>query len=231
MYGGPHVDPTHGRAKWHQKDFTWKQKELPPLGATNEREYDEQHGRWWFNRKETQWRPKLYTTIGRHARSKRLKRTIVRWAGQSPNFKALKRDLYRKRWPKTEQLGARFFAEFCLKGYDKRTLAETAHTLPLYGVGCKFWRAKTADCAETKGQYFVADSAEYRLRPIRGLLGGRSTTSAGLSAWAWRPWPRASGPGGTSRRREPTPPCTGLPSPACALPTPRPRATRSDRRN
>ncbi|CAK0831342.1 unnamed protein product, partial [Prorocentrum cordatum] len=54
----------------------------------------------------------------------------------------------------------------------ERTLVETAHTLPLYGVGCKFWRAKTEDCAETKGQYFVADSAEYRLRPIRGMLRG-----------------------------------------------------------
>lgn len=172
MYGGPHVDPTHGRAKWHQKDFTWRQKELPVLGALNSQEYDEKHGRWWFNRKETQMRPKLYTTIGRHARSKKLSRTIVRWVGQTPNFMKLKRDPHRKRWPKLEHLGVRFFAEFCLKDFEKRTLAETAHTLPLYGVGCKFWRSKSADCAETRGKYFVADSADYRLRPIRGLLRG-----------------------------------------------------------
>ncbi|CAK0831344.1 unnamed protein product, partial [Prorocentrum cordatum] len=33
-------------------------------------------------------------------------------------------------------------------------------------------RQRKTDCAETKGQYFVADSAEYRLRPIRGMLRG-----------------------------------------------------------
>ena len=40
--------------------------------------------------------------------------------------------------------------------------------LPLYGEGCKFWRAKEVDQEDTKGQFFVAEKVEYRLRPIRG---------------------------------------------------------------
>ena len=28
------------------------------------------------------------------------------------------------------------------KDFEKRTLLETAHLLPLYGENCKFWRAK-----------------------------------------------------------------------------------------
>jgi len=171
-YGGPHVDPTHGRVRWHRLDGPHgTELERPPLGAHNSKEYDEQHGRFWYQRKE-EWRPKLYTTIGKHARSKRLKRTIVRWVYNSPNFRRLKRDVYRKRWPQPDQLCARFFAEFCHKDFEKRTLLETAHTLPLYGVGCKFWRCKTQDGLDTKGQNFIPDTAQYKLRPIRGLLRG-----------------------------------------------------------
>lgn len=172
MYGGPNVDPTHGRAKWHRLDVSkWKAQEKPVLGQLNPKEYDEKHGRWWFTRKEEE-RPKLYTTIGRHARSKKLKRTIVRFAYASKNFKRLKKDPYRKRWPKNDQVCVRFFAEFCLKDFEKRTMAETAHTLPLYGVGCKLWRGSTPETPDTKGQFFVASSADYRLRPIRGMLRG-----------------------------------------------------------
>ncbi|CAE8585061.1 unnamed protein product, partial [Polarella glacialis] len=130
-------------------------------------EYDEKHGRWWFQRKE-EWRPKLYTTIGKHSRSQKLSRTIVRWAYNTPNFKKLKRDPYRKRWPKNDQLGFRFFAEFCLKPFEQRTLLETAHTLPLYGIGCKFWRAKSETCPDSRGQYLLATSTEFKTRPIRG---------------------------------------------------------------
>ena len=41
-----------------------------------------------------------------------------------------------------------------------------------YGAGCKFWRAPDENHPETKGQYFVADQIEYRLRPIRGWADG-----------------------------------------------------------
>lgn len=166
------MDPTQGRVKWHKMDGPhWTEKERPPLGAHDSKEYDEQHGRGWYQRKE-EWRPKLYTTIGRQARSKKLKRTIVRWVYHSPNFRRLKRDVHRKRWPTSELICARFFAEFCHKAFERRTLAETAHTLPLYGVGCKFWRGKGPDSQDTTGQYFLADSAEFKVRPIRGVLRG-----------------------------------------------------------
>lgn len=172
MYGEPGPDPTSGRRKWHAMDGDYnKEKDYPPLGAHNTKEYDEQYGRWWFERKE-EWRPKLYTTIGSHARSPRLKRTILRKCYNTPNFRALKMDVYRKRWPKTRGLNFRFFAEFCQKEFKKRTLLETAHTLPLFGAGCKFWRAPDAEHPDTKGQYFLAESVEYRLRPIRGDIRG-----------------------------------------------------------
>lgn len=172
MYSGPDVDPTAGRAKWHKLDTpAWKEKERPVLGALNNKEYDEKHGRWWHNWKEREERPKLYTTIGRHARRKELSRTIVRWV-KSGNFVALRRDPYRKRWPKKSGHTVRFFAEFCLKGFQQRTLLETAHTLPLYGVGCKFWRGKNAYVPESRGQYFVADSVQWKLRPMRGTIRG-----------------------------------------------------------
>ncbi|CAK9045826.1 unnamed protein product [Durusdinium trenchii] len=175
MYGEPAPDPTNGRARWHTRDGdfvnNWKNKEHPPYGAHNSQEYDEKHGRWWWQKKEVM-RPKLYTTIGQHARKPGLSRTIVRWAGCTPNFKKLKRDVYRKRWPKPEHLNYRLFAEFCLKEFKKRTLLETAHTLPLYGAGCKFWRAPDETHGETKGQYFIADKVEYKLRPIKGEIRG-----------------------------------------------------------
>lgn len=135
------------------------------------REYDEKHGRWWVERKEV-WRPKLFSTIGRHARNPKLNQQMLRWVINTPAWKLLVRDPYRKRWPKMDNLNARFFAEFCLKGFEKRTLLETAHTLPLYGIGCKFWRAAKADKPDTRGNFFIADSAEYKLRPIRGKLCG-----------------------------------------------------------
>merc|ERR1712176_70543 len=98
----------------HKLDVSeFKAREKPVLGQLNPKEYDEKHGRWWFTRKEEE-RPKLYTTIGRHARSKRLKRTIVRFAYNSKNSKRLKKDPYRERWPKNDQVCVRFFAEFCL---------------------------------------------------------------------------------------------------------------------
>ena len=31
-----------------------KEKEYPPLGAHNTKEYDEQYGRWWFERKDSE---------------------------------------------------------------------------------------------------------------------------------------------------------------------------------
>eukprot|EP00405_Crypthecodinium_cohnii_P010383 CAMPEP_0206439296 /NCGR_PEP_ID=MMETSP0324_2-20121206/12126_1 /ASSEMBLY_ACC=CAM_ASM_000836 /TAXON_ID=2866 /ORGANISM="Crypthecodinium cohnii, Strain Seligo" /LENGTH=271 /DNA_ID=CAMNT_0053906889 /DNA_START=80 /DNA_END=891 /DNA_ORIENTATION=+ len=174
MYGARgSPDPTDGRARWHRLDNR-KEKETQEkkiLGKINSKEYDEQHGRWWFTLKEEE-RPKLYTSIGRHARSKKLKRTIVRFAYSSKNFKRLRRDPYRKRWPKMNQIGAKFFAEFCNKEYAKRTMLETAHTLPLYGVGCKLFRHQDPTGQDTRGKYFIVESSEYTTRPIRGTVKG-----------------------------------------------------------
>lgn len=142
-----------------------------PIGAHNVREYDEKHGRWWVERKE-EWRPKLFSPIGRHARDPKLHKNMLRWVINTPAWKKLAREMYRKRWPALENLCMRFFAEFGLKNFRKRTLLETAHTLPLYGRGCKFWRGNRPDAEETKGQFFVAESVEFKLRPIRGEIRG-----------------------------------------------------------
>eukprot|EP00929_Paragymnodinium_shiwhaense_P035022 TRINITY_DN18989_c0_g2_i1.p1 TRINITY_DN18989_c0_g2~~TRINITY_DN18989_c0_g2_i1.p1 ORF type:complete len:266 (+),score=26.27 TRINITY_DN18989_c0_g2_i1:86-883(+) len=145
--------------------------DLPPRGAHYPREYDEKHGRWWSERTEV-FRPKLFSSIGRHARHPDLSPLLIRWVYSTPGFRKLARDKYRKRWPASENLCARFFAEFCLKNFSDRTLLETAHTLPLYGVGCKFWRGNRPEAADTQGRYFVADDVDFRLRPIRGFLRG-----------------------------------------------------------
>lgn len=40
-------------SRWHAKDGPfWKQQERPPYGAKNTQEYDEQHGRWWWQKKD-----------------------------------------------------------------------------------------------------------------------------------------------------------------------------------
>lgn len=171
MYSGSSdLDPTEGRARWH-KLAPPGEKKKKTLGALETREYDEKYGRRWHTRKDEE-KPKLHTTIGRHARAKDLKRTILRFAYGSRNLKALKRDVYRKRWPKNAQMNIRFFSEFCKKPFAKRTMLETAHTLPLFGRGCKFFRHVSADGEDTRGQSFVVTSARYKLRPIRGLLRG-----------------------------------------------------------
>merc|ERR1711972_466407 len=97
---------------------------------------------------------------------------MVPWVLNTPGWKKLMRDPYRKRWPKYSQLCVRFFAEFCLKGYTSRTLLETASTLPLAGVACKFFRAPEADHPDTRGKYFIASSVEFTQRPFRGKLQG-----------------------------------------------------------
>jgi hypothetical protein len=39
--------------RWHTMDGpSWKEKEHPSYGAHNTQEYDEQHGRWWWQKKD-----------------------------------------------------------------------------------------------------------------------------------------------------------------------------------
>ena len=39
--------------RWHASDGDYnKEKDYPPLGAHNDKEYDEKYGRWWFQRKD-----------------------------------------------------------------------------------------------------------------------------------------------------------------------------------
>lgn len=172
--GGPDVDPTHGhirpvRFKGQKEGIALEDK--LPLGYINDKEYDEKYGRWWHEN-NIEERPRLYSTIGRHARSPHLHRRIILWARSTPNWKRLLRDVYRKRWPTAPLVSVAFFAEFCHKSFEKRTLLETANTLPLRGVGCKFWRGKTPDCPDTRGQFFILSDVEYKQRPIRGTLKG-----------------------------------------------------------
>eukprot|EP00928_Gymnodinium_smaydae_P090404 TRINITY_DN74203_c0_g1_i1.p1 TRINITY_DN74203_c0_g1~~TRINITY_DN74203_c0_g1_i1.p1 ORF type:complete len:287 (-),score=38.33 TRINITY_DN74203_c0_g1_i1:257-1117(-) len=168
----PAWGPSRNVPRWGRKTrVKLDPTEMPARGAHNTQEYDERHGRWWVERKETTV-PKLFTTIGRHAKDPKLNNHMLRWVINTPAYKKLLRDAYRKRWPKLENLNVKFFAEFCLKDFEKRTLLETAHCLPLFGVGCKFWRGKTPDTPDTKGQYLIAESAEYKLRPIRGKIRG-----------------------------------------------------------
>lgn len=141
------------------------------LGAHETREYDEKHGRWWNDYKEKE-RPKLHSTIGQHARDPKLYNLLCRWVMNTPGWRKKMRDTYRKRWPKYKNLSVQFFAEFGTKPFEKRTLLETASTVPLDGAGCKFFRAKTPDASDSKGQYFIADSISYKQRPIRGHVRG-----------------------------------------------------------
>jgi len=174
-YGEPHTDPTHGVARWRHRGTprpsVSKDPNRLPRGANNTREYDEKYGRWWYERKE-EYRPTLLTTIGRHARAENIRPSIRREVVNTPNYKRLLRDPYRKRWPKIANLGVLFFAEFWLKEFHRRTLLETASTLPLDGVGCKFWRAGGPDSPDTSGKFIVASSVEFKQRPIRGSLRG-----------------------------------------------------------
>mmetsp|Transcript_70073 Transcript_70073/g.121302 ORF Transcript_70073/g.121302 Transcript_70073/m.121302 type:complete len:231 (-) Transcript_70073:38-730(-) len=196
MYGEPHSDPTHGVARWRGFGLR-RQKDAnrPPRGALNSKEYDEKHGRWWIEKKEV-WRPKLYSTIGRHARDPKLDHLLCRWVMNTPGWKRLVRDAYRKRWPKYSQLCVGFFAEFALKNFSQRTLLETASTLPLNGVGCKFFRGAREDSPDTEGKYFVPSFVDFRQRPIRGAMSGTqfmlgrpiksNIAAVGKSAGSWR---------------------------------------------
>lgn len=141
------------------------------LGAHETREYDELHGRWWNEHKEKE-RPKLFSTIGRHARDPKLFNLLCRWVMNTPGWRNKMRDTYRKRWPKYRNLSVQFFAEFGTKPFKKRTLLETASTVPLDGAGYKFFRGKSEDSLDTKGQYFIADSITYKHRPIHGYIVG-----------------------------------------------------------
>lgn len=180
IYGenAPTPDPTEGKVNWSlfrsEQTEKFRQRKLDRracLGKVNSQEYDEKYGRKWFEKKKETFAPKIYSSIGKHARNPKLWRTIRRNL-QGPNFRKLLRDPYRKRWPEADKITVAHFAEFCIKDFKRRTLLETAATLPLDGVGCKFWRANKPDAPEDRGDYFVASSAEIRQRPIRGILRG-----------------------------------------------------------
>jgi len=161
--------PRRGRS--HQAFFEQERGEKKPRGALKPREYDETHGRWWRQHKDV-WAPKLFSTIGRHARSPGLKTTMLRWVYRTPNWRRLMRDQYRKRWPPAENMTMRFFAEFALKDFKDRSFLETACSVPLDGVGSKFWRPSRKDGPDTRGRYFVPASVEYKQRPFRGSIRG-----------------------------------------------------------
>jgi hypothetical protein len=138
-----------------------------PRGYLNTKEVDSRYGRRWIKRGESKF-PALYSRIGEQLRNPKLHRTICRWVIGTPNWVKLITDPYRKRWPLYRGLNAAFFAEFALKPFAKRTISETCHTLPFYGVGGKFWRGPSPH----NGNYFKLRSVEYQIRPWKAEMRG-----------------------------------------------------------
>lgn len=163
-----------------------------PRGYINTKEEDFKFGRRWIKRGESRF-PVLYSRIGEQLRNPKLHRTICRWVIGTPNWIRLITDPYRKRWPIYRGLNAAFFAEFALKPFAKRTIAETCHTLPFYGIGGKLWRG--APGSQHDGNYFIPKSVSYRIRPwkaeIRGdmyfshILVRRDVAPLGKSVGKW----------------------------------------------
>mmetsp|Transcript_6137 Transcript_6137/g.10635 ORF Transcript_6137/g.10635 Transcript_6137/m.10635 type:complete len:276 (+) Transcript_6137:34-861(+) len=165
------VDPLDGVARIRKPRRKLPEETKPIRGQLNQQEYDEKYGRWWSEKKGVM-RPNLYTSIGKHARSPQLSKMMLRWVYRTPVVTKYLRDPYRKRFPKANSLKVEHFAEFCQKEFTKRTLLETACTLPLDGVGCKFWRGGTPDAEDSMGKYFMATSTTVKTRPIKGLVRG-----------------------------------------------------------
>lgn len=140
-----------------------------PRGYVHPSDVDSKHGRRWIKRGDSRF-PTLYSRIGEQLRNPKLHRTICRWVIGTPNWVKLITDPYRKRWPLYRGLKAGLFAEFALKPFATRTFAETAHTLPFYGVGGKFWRA--TESVPHKGSFFTLRSIDYRIRPWSAEMRG-----------------------------------------------------------
>jgi hypothetical protein len=140
-----------------------------PRGYLNTSEVDSKFGRRWIKRGESRF-PALYSRIGEQLRNPRLHRTICRWVIGTPNWVKLLTDPYRKRWPLYRGLRAGLFAEFALKPFATRTIAETCQTLPFFGVGAKFWRGPQG--TSHNGSYFSLRHIDFRIRPWKADLRG-----------------------------------------------------------
>lgn len=140
-----------------------------PRGYIKTKEEDFKYGRRWMKRGESRF-PVLYSRIGEQLRNPKLHRTICRWVIGAPNWIKLITDPYRKRWPLYRGLNAAFFAEFALKPFANRTISETCHRLPFYGVGGRFWRGPMG--CKHNGSFFKLKSIEYKIRPWKAELRG-----------------------------------------------------------
>lgn len=141
----------------------------PPRGSINPPITDSKFGRRWMKRGEAKF-PVLYSGIGEQLRNTKLHRTICRWVIGTPNWTKLITNKYRKRWPLYRGLRASLFAEFALKPFSSRNIFETCHTLPFYGVGGSFWRAKQEQ--QHNGSFFRLHSIDYAIRPWKGEARG-----------------------------------------------------------
>ena len=143
--------------------------EKRPRGYVHSPVVDSKFGRRWIKRGDSKF-PTLYSRIGEQLRNPKLHRTICRWVIGTPNWVKMITEPYRKRWPLYRGLKAGLFAEFALKPFASRTIAETAHTLPFFGVGGSFWRG--AQGSVHKGDFIKLNDIEYRIRPWKAEMRG-----------------------------------------------------------
>jgi hypothetical protein len=141
----------------------------PPRGYIKSQSVDMKYGRRWLRRGEEKL-PALYSRIGEQLRNPKLHRTICRWVIGAPNWKKLITEQYRKRWPMYRGLRVGLFAEFALKPFASRTFFETAHTLPFFGVGGRFWRG--AEGKDHYGNFFSLKNIDFTVRPWKGEARG-----------------------------------------------------------
>jgi hypothetical protein len=141
----------------------------PPRGFVNPSDVDSRFGRRWIKRGENRF-PTLYSRIGEQLRNPKLHRTICRWVIGAPNWIKLITDPYRKRWPLYRGLKAALFAEFAMKPFSTKTIAETCQTLPFFGAGGKLWRGPQG--GPHNGNYFVLRRIDFRIRPWKADLRG-----------------------------------------------------------
>ena len=140
-----------------------------PRGYVNPSPIDSKFGRRWIKRGDTRF-PALYSRLGEQLRNTKLHRTICRWVIGTPNWVKLITDPYRKRWPLYRGLKASLFAEFALKPFSTRSISETVHTVPFYGVGGKLWRGPQG--MPHSGSYFQPKSVDFQIRPWKAEMRG-----------------------------------------------------------
>jgi len=147
-------------------------KERVPRGKLLAEEEDKKYGRWWNDDRGDKRRPILYTRIGTTCRPEYMRLSLLHgWQKHTPNWKKVVGEVYRKRWPGYKELCIVFFAEFAIREWSKRTLLETCHRLPFFGVNCTVQRGLQENhTINPKKPITILRETDYRIRPFNGKL-------------------------------------------------------------